>query len=72
MGDIDTSHVPESFRGLLLRHRGRMGLTQREFAVRTGVSQRSVQDWESGTNYPTAERLEALIRQSSNSCCACC
>jgi hypothetical protein len=26
------------------------------------VSHRSVQDWESGVNYPTVERLQALIR----------
>ena len=59
---MDTSHAPESFRGMLLRHRGRTGLTQRDFAARAGVSHRSVQDWESGVNYPTAEGLQALIR----------
>lgn len=56
------SHDPESFRGLLLRHRGRTGLIQRELAVRACVSMRSVQDWESGLTLPTAERLQALIR----------
>jgi transcriptional regulator with XRE-family HTH domain len=59
---MDTSHAPESFRGMLLRHRGRTGLIQRDFAARAGVSHRSVQDWEGGVNYPTAERLQALIR----------
>jgi transcriptional regulator with XRE-family HTH domain len=59
---MDASHAPESFRGMLLRHRGRTGLIQRDFAARAGVSHRSVQDWESGANYPTAERLQALIR----------
>src|SRR5579859_2276115 len=59
---MDTTHAPESFRGMLLRHRGRTGLIQRQFAARAGVSHRSVQDWESGVNYPTAERLRALIR----------
>src|SRR5712691_13367135 len=53
--------VPESFAGLLLRHRGRTGLTQRDLATRLGTSRRSVQDWESGAYYPSAERLEALI-----------
>jgi transcriptional regulator with XRE-family HTH domain len=45
----------------LLRHRGRTGLTQRELAARAGVSLRSVQDWESGVNYPSAPGLQALI-----------
>ncbi|HTD77542.1 MAG TPA: NACHT domain-containing protein, partial [Chloroflexota bacterium] len=57
-----TSQRAESFRGLLLRHRGRTGLTQRELAARAGVSRRTVQEWETGANYPGAERLEALIR----------
>src|SRR5205823_9035003 len=52
----------EPFRGLLLVHRGRTGLTQRLLAGRVGVSPRSVQDWESGVNYPSAERLRELIR----------
>ena len=47
---METSHAPESFRGLLLRHRGRTGLTQRELATRAGVSLRSVQGWESGVS----------------------
>src|SRR5439155_1719360 len=51
----------ESFQGLLLRHRGRTGLTQRELAVRVGVSRGSVQDWEAGLNYPDARHLQALI-----------
>src|SRR5437870_5013501 len=51
----------ESFQGLLLRHRGRTGLTQRELAARVGVSRGSVQDWESGLNYPDAQHLQALI-----------
>jgi transcriptional regulator with XRE-family HTH domain len=59
---MDTSHAAESFRGLLLRHRGRAGLTQRDLATRAGVSMRSVQDWESSVSYPTAGRLQALIR----------
>jgi transcriptional regulator with XRE-family HTH domain len=59
---MDTSHARESFRGMLLRHRGRTGLMQRDFAARAGVSHRSVQDWESSVNYPTAERLQAVIR----------
>jgi transcriptional regulator with XRE-family HTH domain len=55
------SEPAEPFRGLLLRHRGRTGLNQRELASRIGVHPRSVQDWESGGNYPTAQRLPALI-----------
>ena len=52
----------ERFQGLLLVHRGRTGLTQRQLAGRVGVSPRSVRDWESGVNFPSAERLRALIR----------
>ena len=51
----------ESFAGLLLRHRGRTGLTQRDLAGRLGTNRRSVQDWESGAYHPNAERLQALI-----------
>src|ERR1700680_4344041 len=51
----------ESFQGLLLRHRGRTGLTQRELAARAGVSKRTLQDWEAGVSYPGVERLQALI-----------
>src|SRR6266702_5308505 len=51
----------ESFRGLVLRHRGRAGLTQRELATSLGVSRRTVQDWEAGLSHPSAEGLEALI-----------
>jgi WD40 repeat protein/transcriptional regulator with XRE-family HTH domain len=54
--------IPESFRGLLLLHRGRTGLTQRDAAARAGVSLRSIQDWEAGVTLPTAERLQRLIR----------
>src|SRR2546421_8015320 len=59
---MDTSSGPESFRGLLLRHRGRTGLIQRDLALRAGVSRGAIQDWEAGLNYPTAERLQALIQ----------
>ncbi len=59
---MDTSPAPESFRDLLLRHRGRTGLTQRELAQRTGANRRTVQDWEAGVNYPSADLLKALIR----------
>ena len=58
---MDRSHPSESFRGLLLRHRGRSGLTQRDLAARIGASARSLQDWEAGVKFPTADRLQALI-----------
>ena len=59
---MQTSSAPESFRGLLLRYRGRTGLIQRDLAARAGVSRGAVQDWEAGLMHPTAERLEVLIR----------
>ncbi len=58
---MDADRTAESFRGLLLRHRGRTRLTQRQLAARVGVSRRSIQDWETGLNYPEAQRLQALI-----------
>src|SRR5712671_216786 len=51
----------ESFQGLLLRHRGRTGLTQRQLAERVGVSRGSVQNWEAGLSYPDAQHLQGLI-----------
>jgi DNA-binding XRE family transcriptional regulator len=53
---------PESFRSLVLRHRARTDLIQRDLAVRAGVSERSVQDWEAGAKLPTVPRLRALIQ----------
>jgi WD40 repeat protein/transcriptional regulator with XRE-family HTH domain len=58
---MDSSAALETFRGLVLRHRGRTGLTQREFAERVGVHRRSLQEWEAGVTYPTPDRLQALI-----------
>ena len=51
----------ESFAGLLLRHRGRTGLTQRDVAARVRSSERSVQDWETGVYDPGAQNLKSLI-----------
>jgi WD40 repeat protein len=59
---MDTAHEAETFRSLLLRHRGRTRLIQRELATRAGVSTRSLQDWEVGVSLPSAERLQGLIR----------
>jgi WD40 repeat protein/transcriptional regulator with XRE-family HTH domain len=51
----------EPFQGLLLLHRGRIGLTQVQLAARLGVTRRTVLDWEAGVNYPSAVRLQRLI-----------
>lgn len=51
----------ESFRGLVLQLRGRIGLTQRELAARVGVNVSSIQGWEAGVNYPGVASLKALI-----------
>ncbi len=62
MGDAKgADRAPERFSGLLLRHRGRSGLTQRQLAARVGVNRRALQDWEAGVNCPTAQRLQSLI-----------
>src|SRR5919204_4192820 len=59
---MDSSQSTESFRDLLLRHRGRTGLSQRDLAARLGAGRRTVQDWEAGLSHPSAERLQALIQ----------
>src|SRR6266851_4498315 len=51
----------ETFQGLVLRYRGRTGLTQEEIAHRLGAHVRSVQLWESGTSYPSAASMQRLI-----------
>jgi len=58
---MDSSQSTESFRDLLLRHRGRTGLSQRDLAARLGAGRRTVQEWEAGLSHPNAERLRALI-----------
>ncbi|MBV9545659.1 MAG: helix-turn-helix transcriptional regulator, partial [Chloroflexi bacterium] len=66
LGSIRVSHASSStagsFRDLLLRYRGRCGLTQRQLAERLSIHRRSIQEWENGTSYPSTERLEGLIR----------
>jgi transcriptional regulator with XRE-family HTH domain len=49
------------FRGLLLRYRGRTGLTQAELAAQAGVHTRSLQAWESGFSLPSTRPLHALL-----------
>src|SRR6516164_6245816 len=60
---MEASQAAESFRGLVLRHHGRTGLTQRELAARLGAGRRTVQDWETGAAYPSADLLRALMRE---------
>jgi WD40 repeat protein/transcriptional regulator with XRE-family HTH domain len=54
-------HAEETFQGLLLQHRGRTGLTQRELADRVGISPRALQMWEAGATYPSAAALQSLV-----------
>jgi WD40 repeat protein/transcriptional regulator with XRE-family HTH domain len=62
MPDSDGSdRGQERFTGLLLRCRGRTRLTQLHLAKRVGVSRRTLQGWETGLMYPSAERLQTLI-----------
>lgn len=57
----DTAAGPESFQSIALQLRGRTGLTQRQLAASLGMHWRSIQGWESGANYPTAESLRSLL-----------
>jgi WD40 repeat protein/transcriptional regulator with XRE-family HTH domain len=51
----------ESFRGQLLRLRGRIGLTQLQLAAEIEVHINSVQSWEAGLSCPSAASLRRLI-----------
>ncbi|MBV9173485.1 MAG: helix-turn-helix transcriptional regulator, partial [Chloroflexi bacterium] len=57
-----TAAFGERFSGMLLRFRGRTGLSQREIADRIHVHVRSVQLWEAGGSHPNARNLQGLIR----------
>src|ERR1700687_3492018 len=57
----DTGAGPHSFQSIDLQLRGRTGLTQRQLAASLGMHWRSIQGWESGANYPTAESLRSLL-----------
>jgi len=46
----------------LLTLRSRVKLTQAELAARIGLHRRSIQKWESGETYPSADNLRALIK----------
>jgi hypothetical protein len=59
---MDTSDELESFRGLLLRHRRRTALIQRDLAARVGVSVQSRLEWEGGLTFPAAARPQQLTR----------
>jgi WD40 repeat protein len=51
----------ESFRGQLLRLRGRIGLTQLQLAAELDVHINSIQSWEAGLSCPSAASLRRLI-----------
>src|SRR6266487_6243083 len=50
-----------AFGQLMLTLRTTIGLTQAGLADRLGISRRSVAEWEAGSSYPKAERLQQLI-----------
>src|SRR5258706_12932139 len=49
------------FAQLLLSLRRRANLTQEEVAFQLGVAEKSIRNWEGGSNYPTDVHLQALI-----------
>src|SRR5438445_9757068 len=51
----------QRLRGLLLRLRGRAGVTQRALAALLGLSEQAIRNWEAGRDSPSAARLQALI-----------
>jgi WD40 repeat protein/transcriptional regulator with XRE-family HTH domain len=50
-----------AFGQLMLTLRTSLGLTQDGLAQRLGISRRAVAGWETGSNYPKADRLKAFI-----------
>src|SRR5713101_2550361 len=50
-----------AFGQVMLKLRTSIGLTQAGLAERLRVSRRAVGEWEAGSNYPKAERLQQLI-----------
>ncbi len=50
-----------AFGQVMLKLRSSIGLTQAGLAALLGVSRRAVGEWEAGSNYPKAERLQQLI-----------
>ena len=55
--EVEVGHADrgaESFRDLLLRHRGRTGRTQRQLATDLDVNVRTVQQWEAGASIRAA------------------
>src|SRR6266704_2390630 len=55
------SYRDYAFAQLMLTLRTTIGLTQAGLAERLGVSRRAVAEWEAGSSYPKAERLQQLI-----------
>jgi len=49
------------FGQVMLKLRSSIGLTQAGLAARLGVSRRAVGEWEAGSNYPKAERLQHFV-----------
>src|SRR5260370_3111864 len=50
------------FAQLLVTRRKKVGLTQEEVALRLGVAEKSIRNWEAGSNYPTELHLRKLIK----------
>ena len=50
-----------AFGQVMLKLRSRIGLTQAGLAALLGVSRRAVGEWEAGSNYPKAQRLQHII-----------
>src|SRR5437588_595485 len=50
-----------AFAQLLVTSRKRTGLTQEEVALRVGVAEKSIRNWEAGSYYPTELNLQKLV-----------
>jgi len=50
-----------AFGQAMFKLRTGLGLTQAGLAARLGISRRAVGEWEAGSNYPKAERLQHFV-----------
>src|SRR5436305_4911465 len=58
---ISYSDRDYTFGQAVLKLRSKIGLTQERLGKLLGISGRAISEWETGSSYPKAERLKALI-----------
>lgn len=57
---IDESEVNRMVKMTLEAARRNVGLSQKEAAIKLGVSNKTLGSWENGKSYPTADKINAM------------